>query len=520
MVVFNYSGAELNAKVVYYGPALSGKTTNLEFIYERMPDDTKGKMVSMKTRTDRTLFFDFLPLDVGEINGYRTRMLLYTVPGQVYYNATRKLVLKGADAVVFVADSQASKMQENIDSLRNLEENLNEHGLTLDTMPWAIQYNKRDLPDALPVETLNSKLNLLNVPSYEAVATTGAGIYETFRAIAGLLYRQLVERLKNSQPAPHAEAGVAPPPQAPEPQVGANQDPVTQAPPKPVAPPMPQMQETQPVAEQPWVSQESPPQPEQAPASQPSAPQEPSPPPTEAQTSESQPQVSQEARQAAEPRLAESHDALPPQRPESQPAASRPAASHADLEPSDTVSIDDVSEVVDTALREVVADSAPTPDTSPVATSAPPAPPKTAPAATQSPPMETGPDSKRKAADTPDKEFQFASLERSQEVDEDVGRVIDFEETLVEEDADSKNGEFIVDPFQSKKTESEEPESGETPSPPPVTASPPSAPPSPAASQDYDSVTVTVPVYLKRSQLRKTVPIKIDLEIQFENEES
>jgi signal recognition particle receptor subunit beta len=133
MVVVNTAQSEINAKIVYYGPALSGKTTNLEQIYERMPSHAKGKMVSMKTRTDRTLFFDFLPLELGDMGGYKTRMLLYTVPGQVYYNATRKLVLKGADAVVFVADSGASKMAENVESLRNLEENLNELGLTLDT---------------------------------------------------------------------------------------------------------------------------------------------------------------------------------------------------------------------------------------------------------------------------------------------------------------------------------------------------------------------------------------------------
>jgi signal recognition particle receptor subunit beta len=537
MVVFNYSGAELNAKVVYYGPALSGKTTNLEFIYERMPDDTKGKMVSMKTRTDRTLFFDFLPLDVGEINGYRTRILLYTVPGQVYYNATRKLVLKGADAVVFVADSQASKLQENIDSLRNLEENLNEHGLTLDTMPWAIQYNKRDLPDTLPVETLNSKLNLLNVPSYEAVATTGAGIYETFRAIAGLLYRQLVERLKNSQPAPRTGAGVAPPPQA-----AANHEPVPQAPePRPVAPQgtMPQVQESRRAAEQPrashvpsqtqptgaqksesqpWASQESPPQPEQTAESRPWAPQEPSPQPIGAQTPESQPRVSQEAPQPPVSQSSEKHDTGPPQRPASRPAEFRPAASQAGLEPSGTGS-DYVSEVVDSALREVGVDNAPTPDRSMAATSAPPKP-EPARRAARPQPLETGPDTERRLEESPDKEFQFAPLESSQDVDEDVGRVIDFEETPVEEAADSQNGEFIVDPFRSKKAEPEQPEFEETPSLPPATASPPAAQPPPLPSHDDDSVTVTVPVYLKRSQLRKTVAIKIELEIQVGDEEA
>lgn len=194
MVVVNTAQSEINAKIVYYGPALSGKTTNLEQIYERMPSHAKGKMVSMKTRTDRTLFFDFLPLELGDMGGYKTRMLLYTVPGQVYYNATRKLVLKGADAVVFVADSAASKMAENIESLRNLEENLNELGLTLDTTPWVVQYNKRDIGDAAPLGTLERELNLLRVRSFEAIATQGVGVYETFQGIAGILYSRLADR--------------------------------------------------------------------------------------------------------------------------------------------------------------------------------------------------------------------------------------------------------------------------------------------------------------------------------------
>lgn len=198
MVVINYSGEEINAKIVYYGPGLSGKTTNLEFIYTKMPSEVKGKMVSMKTRTDRTLFFDFLPIELGDISGYRTRFLLYTVPGQVYYNATRKLVLKGADAVVFVADSSRSKLDENLESLRNLEENLNEHGLTLDTIPWVIQYNKRDMEDAMSREELEEQLNLLNVSSFEAVATEGTGIYETFQGIARLLYLELKKRFEGA----------------------------------------------------------------------------------------------------------------------------------------------------------------------------------------------------------------------------------------------------------------------------------------------------------------------------------
>jgi signal recognition particle receptor subunit beta len=196
MVVLNYTGGEVNAKIVYYGPGLSGKTTNLEFIHDRTPEGSRGKMVSMKTQTDRTLFFDFLPLELGEINGYRTRFLLYTVPGQVYYNATRKLVLKGADAVVFVADSSRGKLDENLESLRNLEQNLNEHGMSLDEIPWVIQYNKRDTGDAMAVADLNARLNPLRVSAYEAIATQGAGVYETFHGIATLVYGVLKERLE------------------------------------------------------------------------------------------------------------------------------------------------------------------------------------------------------------------------------------------------------------------------------------------------------------------------------------
>lgn len=195
MVVYNFSGEEIQSKIVYYGPGLSGKTTNLECIYQRMPTHAKGKMVSMRTRTDRTLFFDYLPLDLGEISGFKTRFLLYTVPGQVYYNATRKLVLKGVDAVVFVADSSAAKIAENKESLQNLEANLNELGLSLDSLPWVMQYNKRDLGDALPMDQLERELNVLQVPSFEATATKGDGVYETLQAIAALLFDRLQEEL-------------------------------------------------------------------------------------------------------------------------------------------------------------------------------------------------------------------------------------------------------------------------------------------------------------------------------------
>lgn len=210
MVVLNYSGEEINAKIVYYGPGLSGKTTNLEYIHEKMPVRSKGKLVSMKTRTDRTLFFDFLPLELGEINGYRSRFLLYTVPGQVYYNATRKLVLKGVDAVVFVADSSRAKLAENIESLRNLEDNLNEHELSLDHVPWVIQYNKRDIPDAMPVTELHENLNLLGVPAFEAVATKGRGVYETFQGVAGLLFESLRRKLERGEVETAAAADMQP----------------------------------------------------------------------------------------------------------------------------------------------------------------------------------------------------------------------------------------------------------------------------------------------------------------------
>jgi len=199
MVVLNQTGEEINAKIVYYGPGLSGKTTNLETIHSKLPESARGQMVSMKTRTDRTLFFDFVPVELGAVGGYPLRVLLYTVPGQVYYNATRKLVLRGVDAVVFVADSSRAMLQENIDSLGNLEENLNELGLSLDHLPWVIQYNKRDLPDAIPVGELHEHLNILNVPAYEATANAGTGVYETFRGIAGLLYSRLKKRLDRGE---------------------------------------------------------------------------------------------------------------------------------------------------------------------------------------------------------------------------------------------------------------------------------------------------------------------------------
>ena len=215
MVVVSYSGKEINAKLVYYGAGLSGKTTNLEAIYEAVPEASRGKMVSMKTQSDRTLFFDLLPLDLGEIMGFRTRFLLYTVPGQVFYNATRKLVLKGADAIVFVADSEVGKMEENKDSLANLKANLAEYKLSLDDTPWVIQYNKRDLPNVYTVDELNAELNPGGaVPFFEAVAKEGKGVFETFRGISHLLMERVTKDLRRAPGAVGAGAAPAatPPP--------------------------------------------------------------------------------------------------------------------------------------------------------------------------------------------------------------------------------------------------------------------------------------------------------------------
>lgn len=194
MVLFNYATRELTAKVVYYGPGLCGKTTNLEYIHKSLPEKSRGKMLSLATQTDRTLFFDFLPLDLGNIKGMKTRVQLYTVPGQVFYDATRKLVLKGADGIVFVADSQKEMMQSNLDSWENLRQNLAENNLDINTIPLVIQYNKRDLPNVLPVKDLNRKINILKVPYFESVALTGMGVQETFKGIAKVVMSNLSKK--------------------------------------------------------------------------------------------------------------------------------------------------------------------------------------------------------------------------------------------------------------------------------------------------------------------------------------
>lgn len=194
MVLFNYALKELTAKIVYYGPGLSGKTTNLQYIHEELPIKNKGRMLTLATETDRTLYFDFLPVDAGIVRGIKTRVQLYTVPGQVFYNATRRMVLKGADGVVFVADSQKSMMEANLESLENLRENLLAHDLKLEDMPMVLQFNKRDLEDVLTIEEMNDAINKLNAPFYEAVAKDGIGVEDTLQAISGLVLKSVIDR--------------------------------------------------------------------------------------------------------------------------------------------------------------------------------------------------------------------------------------------------------------------------------------------------------------------------------------
>lgn len=187
MSFINYASREINCKIVYYGPGLCGKTTNLQYVYQKTAPEAKGKMISLATETERTLFFDFLPLALGEIRGFKTRFHLYTVPGQVFYDASRKLILKGVDGVVFVADSQEERIDANIESLDNLRYNLKEQGYDLDKLPYVIQYNKRDLPNAMTIEEMHHDLNPTNVLEFEACATTGMGVFETLKAIAKLI---------------------------------------------------------------------------------------------------------------------------------------------------------------------------------------------------------------------------------------------------------------------------------------------------------------------------------------------
>jgi mutual gliding-motility protein MglA len=188
----NFAAREINCKIVYYGPGLGGKTTNLQVVYDKTADKQKGKMISLATETDRTLFFDFLPLDLGTVRGFKTRFHLYTVPGQVFYDASRKLILRGVDGVVFVADSQEERMDANIEALENLQENLVEHGYEFAKVPYVLQLNKRDLPTAMPIETLKKELVRKGESVFEAVAFQGTGVFETLKEVA----KQVLAELK------------------------------------------------------------------------------------------------------------------------------------------------------------------------------------------------------------------------------------------------------------------------------------------------------------------------------------
>jgi mutual gliding-motility protein MglA len=194
MTFINYAAREINCKIVYYGPGLCGKTTNLQWIYDKTNPQAKGKLISLATETDRTLFFDFLPLDLGTVRGFKTRFHLYTVPGQVFYDASRKLILKGVDGVIFVADSQEARMEANAESLANLDKNLKEQGYDLKGIPYALQLNKRDLPSAIPAEEMYRLLNFKGEPTFEAVAMSGTGVFDTLKAVAKLVLTELKKK--------------------------------------------------------------------------------------------------------------------------------------------------------------------------------------------------------------------------------------------------------------------------------------------------------------------------------------
>jgi len=285
MVQINFALKEVNCKIVYYGPGMSGKTTNLEVVHKKAPTANKGDLTSIATEGDRTLFFDFMPLDLGNIAGMRTKFQLYTVPGQVYYNSTRKLVLQGVDGIIFVADSQEGKLDENLESLENLRNNLAEYGKELDEVPMVIQYNKRDLPNPMDIEQMDQVINPRGLPKFEAVATTGEGVFPTLKALSAMVLENLSKERRGQaaparQPAaaPAAAAASSAPPAAPRPaprpaapapkpeeQRVAARAPSTPAPPKPAPRP----------AEAPQPAPPPPAAPQQPAPPRPAAPQAP-----------------------------------------------------------------------------------------------------------------------------------------------------------------------------------------------------------------------------------------------------
>ena len=193
MTFINYASREINCKIVYYGPGLCGKTTNLQYIYDKTNPNAKGKLISLATETDRTLFFDFLPLELGTVRGFRTRFHLYTVPGQVFYDASRKLILKGVDGVIFVADSQVERMDANVESVENLQANLKTQGYDINTIPFVLQLNKRDLPNVAPIDEMKQLLMRKEQPVFEAVASKGPGVFETLKGVAKLVLQELTK---------------------------------------------------------------------------------------------------------------------------------------------------------------------------------------------------------------------------------------------------------------------------------------------------------------------------------------
>jgi signal recognition particle receptor subunit beta len=189
--LINYASQEISCKVVYYGPGLGGKTTNIRYVYNKLRPEAKGKLISLATEMDRTLFFDFLPLDLGTIKGFRVRFHLYTVPGQVYYDASRKLILRGVDGIVFVADSTVQRLDANVESMYNMHENLAEHGLVMSDVPFALQYNKRDVQDVVDIQDLQNELNPSRYPSFEAIAAQGVGVFDTLKSVSKQVLRKL-----------------------------------------------------------------------------------------------------------------------------------------------------------------------------------------------------------------------------------------------------------------------------------------------------------------------------------------
>jgi len=338
MVLFNYSTKELTAKVVYYGPGLCGKTTNLQWIHEKLPIKNKGKMLSLATETDRTLFFDFLPIEIGTIRGMKTRIQLYTVPGQVFYNATRRMVLKGADAVCFVCDSQEAMLDANLESYENMRQNLEANEIDPDEIPIVLQYNKRDLPNALPIEILNERMNPHNAPFYEAIAVKGVGVEDTLKAVTKLVFKSLSAKYGDGAAAPSPPGRApgpprstpAPQPFTPEPVGVSSEDPLGELdlslpePAPPAAPDLPAIEfdEDTPVGSI-FPEAAQPPNPPPARATPPPAPR-PAPPPRA-----SHPPVppSRPAVQPSRPPVQPSRPPIPPSRPPIEPARP-PIASH------------------------------------------------------------------------------------------------------------------------------------------------------------------------------------------------